>query len=182
MEPVVLTKGQVLDLKKADGSGVSHARIGVSWDIQDGATVDLDLSVLQKLPGGAKQVVFFGNRASSPVAGVTLSEDNRTGAGDGDDEFATLDATKTADGEYFPFVNIFDAVAKNQSLAMVKSAMVNIYDADTNTKLATFALSEAGGSNTGIVLGKFTDTGDTYSFTAIGNYVNGDINEISNAL
>ena len=172
-----LTKGQVLDLKKEDGSNISKIRVGLSWDVLEGKTMDLDLFIHHK---DSKTTAFFG--AKNAISGVELSDDNLTGEGDGDDEFVNMDAVVTADGEYFVCVNIFEADKKNQTLADVNNAEATVYDSETNKVLAKYKMTEAGGENTAIIVGVVTDKDTGYTFTAKGDYIKGDINQVVSSL
>lgn len=88
---VNLTKDAVVPLVKPDGSGITSIRLGLQWDIAAlGPSADLDAFVVQKLPDGTKNIAYFGNRTA--IQGIELSADNRTGAGDGDDEYVTFNA------------------------------------------------------------------------------------------
>ena len=175
MQPLNLSKGQSLELKKADGSSISKIRAGLSWDVAAGVAMDLDLFVVQK----GVTTLFYGNKNSNPINGILLSDDNRTGAGDGDDEFVTMDGTQTVDGEYFIGVSIYDAVAKAQTFASVNNAKVTVYNNEDNTVLATYSITENGGANTALIVGKVQDSGNSYTFTALGNFLTGDINAVS---
>ena len=177
---VSLVKNETVPLVKPDGSGISKVRVGLSWDLSRmGGAADLDLFITKKVAGG-KTTAYFGNKTA--ITGVQLSDDNRTGAGDGDDEFANFDASVTEDGEYFVCLDIFQAESRNQSFQMVSNAKVTVYNAETNEALVTYPLSADGGSHTGVVVGVLKDVGNSYLFTAKGDYVNGDINTISAAV
>ena len=111
-----------------------------------------------------------------------MSDDNLTGAGDNDDEFTKLDATQTDDGDYYVCINIYDAISRNQSFNLVKNAKATIYNDDTNTPLASYAISQDGGKNTGLIVANLKDTGGKYEFVALGDYVMGDINQVAQAV
>jgi len=168
---VPLTKGATLNLVKADGSALSKVRVGLSWDVAPGVDADLDLFVVSP----SKEVAYFGNKKA--IAGVELSDDNRTGAGDGDDEFAKFDATVTTDGVYTLCINSYTGVTFDK----ISNAKATVYNDEDGSVLATFELAQ-GATNTGIVVGTLTDSGNAYVFTAKGDFVNGDINEITAAL
>ena len=170
-----LSKGQSLDLKKADGTAISKIRVGLSWDAepQNGRDVDVDLFIHDKV---RKATAYFW--AKNAIKGVTLGDDNLTGAGDGDDEFALLDATQSEDGDYVIAINIYEASSRNQKLSGVKNAKATVYNAETNEVLATYSIQENGGENTGIIVWVVTDSGNAYKFTAKGDFVTGDINTI----
>ena len=168
-----LSKGVALNLVKEDGvTALSKVRVELSWDVKPGVTADLDLSIVS--PAGA--IAYFNDKTA--IAGVQLSDDNRTGDGEGDDEFAIFDATVTEDGVHTILLNIFtDGVTFDQ----VANPKVTVYNAETNVALAEFLLGEGGATN-GCIVGTLTDAGDTYVFTPKGDYVNGDLNQIISSL
>lgn len=179
---VSLVKGSVVPLVKTDGSGITEVRLGLQWDTaQLGANADLDAFVVQKKTDGSKVIAYFGARDA--ITGVELSPDNRTGAGDGDDEFTIFHAGKTPDGEYILCVNIYEAAARHQSFQGVANAKVVVYDNNNKaTPIAEYKMTQDGWNHTGLIVGVLKDVGDHYLFTPKGDYVNGDINEIAKAL
>lgn len=89
----IVPKGVTLDIKTKEGQSFTKLYVGAGWDMV-GAPVDLDL-VGACLSGGKitdqTRLVYFGDKTEP---GVTLSEDNTTGAGDGDDENMIIDLEK----------------------------------------------------------------------------------------
>lgn len=89
----IVSKGVTMDIKDKSGQTFTNLYIGAGWDMV-GKAVDLDL-VAACLTGGKlisqTRLVYFGDR-NEP--GVQLSEDNRSGAGDGDDESIRLDLSQ----------------------------------------------------------------------------------------
>lgn len=168
-----LTKGQVIDLKKEDGSDISKIKVGLSWDVSEWKTMDLDLFVYHK---ESKTTAYFNAR--NAIEWLELSEDNLTGEWDGDDEFVNMDAVKTADWEYFICVNIYNAELKNQKLADVKNAVAKVYNSETNEVLATYKMTENGGENTAIVVGVVHDKDTGYKFEAKWDYIKWDISQV----
>ena len=86
MDIQVLEKGQTFELDVASKqTGPKSFYFGAGWDNPQGP-VDLDI-VCVKLRDGKltknEDLIYFSNRSQN---GVELSEDNRTGDGDGDDE------------------------------------------------------------------------------------------------
>jgi len=69
-----LEKDQVLDLKKEDGTNISEVTVGLSWDVSEGKTMDLDLFVHHK---DSKKTAYFGEKTA--ISGIELSDDNLTG-------------------------------------------------------------------------------------------------------
>lgn len=89
----IVAKGVTVEIKDKAGQAFTNLYIGAGWDMVD-KPVDLDL-IAACLSGGKltaqTRLVYFGDK-NEP--GVSLSEDNRSGAGDGDDESLVLDLTK----------------------------------------------------------------------------------------
>lgn len=178
MENLVLTKGQTLDFKKEDWTSYSKIRVGLSWDVATSdRAVDLDLFVVKK---ETKQVAYYNDKTA--IKGITLWADNLTWEWDWDDEVVDMDATQSDDWTYVLCVNIYEAVNRWQSLAQVNNAKATIYDSTTNKVLATFNITENGWENTWIIIWEVKDTGDNYTFTALGNFVKWDINQIRASL
>ena len=114
-----LQKNDILDLRKAE-PGLRHVMLGAGWDVAKkgffnlGADYDLDLIALlldsnDKLIN--RGVIYFGNLKGD---GIYLHGDNRTGAGDGDDEKISVDLDKLSpkcDKVIFA-LNIYDAVSR----------------------------------------------------------------------
>ena len=112
---VNLKKGQKVDLTKGN-PGLSKIMVGLGWDVNryDGGH-DFDLDASAFLLGGNGKVandsnfVFYSNPAD-PSGAVRYGGDNRTGAGEGDDETIFVDlATVPANVEKIDFtVTIYD--------------------------------------------------------------------------
>ena len=86
----ILAKGDRLNITAkalaAGGTG-DHFYFGAGWDAT-GLGTDLDLVCVYLRGGKAADIVYYGKK-NGP--GLQLSEDNRTGAGDGDDEWLKVD-------------------------------------------------------------------------------------------
>lgn len=171
-----LQKGIALNLTKADWSALHSIRVGMSWDVQEWVTADLDLFIVQKLADKSKKVAFFN--AKNAIKWVTLWDDNLTGEGDGDDEFALLDARQTEDWELFVCVNIYTSGVK---FSQVKNAKVTVYNQETGEAIASYVMGD-GWDHTALVVGKIVDAGDTYSFTAMWDYIDGNISTVTESL
>ena len=95
---VSLSKGGNVSLDKV-APGLTKIVVGLGWDARstDGAEFDLDASVfLLKADGKARSeadFIFYNNPKSAEGA-VVHSGDNRTGAGEGDDEQVLVDLAK----------------------------------------------------------------------------------------
>ena len=154
-----LQKNDILDLRKAE-PGLRHVMLGAGWDVAKkgffnlGADYDLDLIALlldsnDKLIN--RGVIYFGNLKGE---GIYLHGDNRTGAGDGDDEKISVDLDKLSpkcDKVIFA-LNIYDAVSRKQNFSKVKNAYIRILNEDNgNKEICRYNLSEDGGNNTALL-------------------------------
>ena len=176
---ITLSKGGRVDLSKESNATVF--RIGLGWDAaQPGKEFDLDaMALMLKADGKAvneDSIVFYRN-LEDPAKSVKHSGDNRTGAGDGDDETITIDTTKVpADvQEIVILVNIHDAKNRQQNFGMVHNAKVNLYEgAEGNNILAKYDLEEDASMDRALVFCKLYRKDGAWKFQAVnegkGNY------------
>src|SRR5688500_6625502 len=88
--PVSLSKGSNVSLEKA-APGLKKILIGLGWNVRstDGAAFDLDASVFMLKADDkvrSDSDFIFYNNPKSAEGSVQYMGDNRTGAGEGDDE------------------------------------------------------------------------------------------------
>lgn len=177
---IQLQKGGRVDLSKESNATVF--RIGLGWDVatQAGKEFDLDAMALMLKADGKTvsedSIVFYGNLEDS-FKSVKHSGDNRTGAGDGDDETITIDTTKVPAEvqEIVVLVNIHDAQARQQNFGMVHNAKVNLYEgAEGNNILAKYDLEEDASMDRALVFCKLYRKDGAWKFQAVnegkGNY------------
>ena len=99
---VSLAKGQSIRLEKSGGGTLTRVTMGVGWDVRKakgllgmfgggGGDIDLDASCL--LFDGSREVVdaVWFRQLRSEDGSIIHTGDNRTGAGDGDDEQIIVD-------------------------------------------------------------------------------------------
>lgn len=175
-----LVKGNRFSLDK----GIRRVRTGLGWD----AGFDLDASVFGLVHlsggkpvfyGGGTHAVCYANSALKLPDGtiptqdgsIIHSGDNRTGAGDGDDEVITIDFTKLPSPivELAVWVTIYEPAQKHETFGEVKNSYITVTDADTNQALCQYKLREEFATATAVQVGSFvkSDQG-IWSFTAIG--------------
>jgi tellurium resistance protein TerD len=118
---ITLNKGGNLSLSKTDPS-LTQVLVGLGWDARATDGVDFDLDASAFLLGANDKVrgehdFIFYNQPRSPEGSVEHTGDNRTGAGDGDDESLKIDLTRLpADVQKIIFtVTIHDAEARRQN-------------------------------------------------------------------
>lgn len=125
-----LQKGQRISLDKS----MKRALIGLGWDTNKydgGGDFDLDASVFLIGPTGKmtcdEDFVFYNNLESRNGA-VKHMGDNRTGAGDGDDEVILVDFTKIPEEilKLVICVTIHEAEQRRQNFGQVSNAYVRV--------------------------------------------------------
>ena len=133
-------------------------------------SIDLDASAL--LFDGSGQVVdtVWYNQLVSRDGSVVHTGDNRTGAGDGDDESIKVDLSALpAQVQTVVFtVNSFTG----QGFSQVENAFCRLIDEAGEEEIARYDLS-ATGSHTAQIMAKVTRDGAGWSMTAIGGTASG---------
>lgn len=170
---VNLSKGQKLSLTKSSGATLTRVRMGLGWDAmkkkgffgKKDQDIDLDASGLMfDSANNLVDVVWFNQLASKDGA-VLHTGDNRTGAGDGDDESIIVDLTRvppTVTTLVFT-VNSFTG----QDFTQIESAFCRLIDESDNSEIARYDLSGSGTHNAQI-MAKVTREGAGWAMTAIG--------------
>lgn len=175
---VSLQKGQTISLAKSNGRTLAHVRMGLGWDAKLLAKqtffggikyiqqdIDLDASAILCSGKRIVDVVYFGQLTSKDRS-LQHTGDNRTGAGDGDDESILVNLTtvdRVVDAIYF-VVNSYSGETFNQ----IDNATVRVVDSDNrDEELATYNLSGTG-PHTAMIMAKLTRSPEGWAFTAIG--------------
>ncbi|TFW28807.1 TerD family protein [Massilia horti] len=178
---ISLQKGGNVNLSK-EAPGLSRLTVGLGWDVRatDGAEFDLDGVVFMVNQSGKvrsdKDFIFYNN-LKSVDGSVEHSGDNRTGAGDGDDESVTIDLSRVpADiDKIVVAVTIHDADARRQNFGMVSKAFVRCVNAGNNGEIARFDLSEDGSTESAMIFGEVYRNGADWKFRAIGQGFKGGL-------
>lgn len=178
-----LQKNQILDLTKKN-PGLEKVILGAGWDIaKNGYDFDLDIAAFLLNSNGKVQnipqdVIFFNNMEAP---GIVLEGDNRTGAGDGDDERITIDLSQIrSDIAKIVFViTIHEAQVKRQTFGMVENSYIRLLDAKNNEKeVCRFNLKEDGSTNTSVIFAELFRDGFEWQFKAVGEGKMADLNGI----
>ncbi len=179
---VNLSKGQKVDLTKGN-PGLNKLLVGLGWDgnrYDGGFEFDLDAAAFL-LSGGGKvagdeDFVFYGN-LKHVSGGVACTGDNRTGAGDGDDEVIMVDLSLVpASVEKIAFtVTIHEADVRKQNFGQVENAYIHIMDDVAHTELIRFDLGEDFSIETAVVVGELYRNNGEWKFNAIGNGFQGGL-------
>lgn len=172
---IVLTKGQKISLEKESGGGLSKVTMGLGWDpIKTkgfwgfgGGTQDVDLDASCLLFDAHNQpvdVVWF-RQLRSQDGSITHSGDNRTGAGDGDDEQIMVDLSRVpASIKSLVFVvNSF----LGQNFSQISNATCRLVDAQGGKEVARYDLS-CQGHHTAQIMAKVYRHNGEWKLHAIG--------------
>ena len=171
-----LQKNDILDLTKKN-PGLKKVILGAGWDIsRNGADFDLDIAAFlldsNNKFNTVSNVIFFNNPNGQ---GITLGGDNRTGAGDGDDERILIDlqAIDSNIAKIAFVVTIHNAQAKRQTFGMIDNSYVRLLDAENNEKeLCRFNLKED------VIFAELYKAGSEWEFKAVGEGRIADLNGI----
>jgi tellurium resistance protein TerD len=178
---VSLTKGGNLSLSKAS-PGLNKIIVGLGWDVRDtdGTAFDLDASAFLLNESGkvrSSDDFIFYNQLKSKCGSVEHTGDNRTGAGEGDDEVINVTLNSVpADVQKIVFVvTIHDAEKNKQNFGQVSSAFIRIVEKEKNEELARFDLSEDASLNTAMIFGELYRNGGEWKFRAVGQGSSGGL-------
>ncbi|MFB6364978.1 TerD family protein [Paenibacillus elgii] len=172
---ISLSKGQKVDLTKTN-PGLTKVIVGLGWDTNKydgGKDFDLDASVfLLNASGKAaseKDFIFYNNPQNSNGS-VVHSGDNRTGAGDGDDEVIKVDLSAVPqEAEKISFcITIHEAQERKQSFGQVSNAYARIVNEATGEEIIRYDLGEDFSVETAIVVGELYRHSGEWKFSAVG--------------
>ncbi|WGG52558.1 TerD family protein [Rugamonas sp. DEMB1] len=172
---VNLSKGQKISLDKEAGTGLGKIIMGLGWDAvkskgflgfgRSAPEIDLDAScLLFDEQGNLLDTVWF-RQLGSRDGSIVHTGDNRTGAGDGDDEQIAVDLGRVpANVKSLVFtVNSFTG----QDFSQIENATCRLVDASNNKEVARFNLTMTGGHTAQIMAKVYRHNGE-WKMHAIG--------------
>ncbi|MDR0653164.1 MAG: TerD family protein [Synergistaceae bacterium] len=171
-----LSKGQKVDLTKTN-PGLTKIIVGLGWDVNKydgGAQFDLDAAAFLLGENGKaaadSDFVFYNNKEHSS-GGVIYSGDNRTGAGEGDDETLKVDLSKIPAWivKVDFTVTIDQADTRNQNFGQVEHAYIRVVNDADGAELLRYDLGEDYSTETSIVAAQLYRNGAEWKFNAIGS-------------
>lgn len=183
---VSLSKGQGISLRKADND-LRQVTIGLGWDVAQAKTgflgslfggkqEEYDLDAIALLLGadgkmtGPQDAVFY-NAMEHPDGAVWLTGDNRTGAGDGDDEqiVVDLDRVSFVYQRILFVVAIYEGRKKQQHFGKVANAYIRAVDA-AGKEIARYNISgnSALDGQCALTFAELVRANGVWSFNAIG--------------
>lgn len=177
---IVLTKGQKISLEKESGTGLSRIIMGLGWDPikrkglfgfgTKTEAVDLDAScVVFDANNQPIDVVWFRQLVSKDGS-IQHTGDNRTGAGEGDDEQIIVELARVpAVAKSLVFVvNSF----LGQNFSQIENATCRLVDAKTDREVARYNLS-CQGPHTAQIMAKVYRHNGEWKLHAIGENCDG---------
>ena len=178
---ISLNKGGNLSLSKTDPS-LNQVLIGLGWDARATDGVDFDLVASAFLLAANDKVraetdFIFYNQTRSPEGSVEHTGDNRTGAGDGDDEPVKIDLAKVpAEVQKIAItVTIHDAESRGQNFGQVQNAFIRVVNDQTNVEIVRFDLNEDYSTETAMIFGELYRHNGEWKFRAVGQGYNGGL-------
>lgn len=190
---ISLAKGSKISLAKAaSDAGITETlktlRCGLGWDCNQfdgGSSFDLDATVfICGADGRALEdtdgICFYGNKT---VAGIQHLGDNRTGAGEGDDETIMVDLTNLPNGavKLVFTVTIYDADTRKQNFGMVNNSYIRIVDEASGTELIHYDLGEDYSVETALVVAEIYNHNGEWKFNAVGSGYAGGLEALCNS-
>lgn len=175
---ISLQKGQKISLEKEAGSKLNSVIMGLGWDAAersggllsglfggDKKAIDLDASCFMFDETGQLQDVVFFNHLRSNDGSIQHTGDNRTGAGDGDDE-----QIKVALNQVPANIKSLVFTVSNytgQDFSNVANAYCRLLDGATGKEIARYNLSERG-NHTALIMVKVYRHNGEWKMHAIG--------------
>ena len=187
---ISLAKGQKISLTK-ESTGLRNVRIGLGWDaVKKGffsrrKDIDCDASVIMLGADGKlksnEDIVYYGNLCHKSGS-IKSQGDNRTGAGEGDDEqiLVVLDSVPKEYEKLEFVVTIYEAKERQQNFGLINNAYIRVVDADKNIEICRFALTDDYSGMTAMIFGEMYRHNNEWKFNAIGQGTwDGSISEMA---
>ena len=179
-----------INLQKGQRESINAPKftVGLGWDTNrstPGTDFDLDASVF--ILGENKKLLsdnhfVFYNNLKSPNEAVVHTGDNRTGAGDGDDEQILVDLSKIEPNaaEICIVVTIHEAAQRGQNFGQVRNSFIRIFDPVTNQEMLKYELEEDFSIETAVEFGRIYKRNGEWKFEAVGMGMKGGLEDYLN--
>ena len=172
-----LSKGQKISLEKV-APGLVQIFVGLGWDINitdTGGDFDIDASVFlldnnEKLISD-RHFIFYNNQKSpDPKQSVQQRGDNRTGAGEGDDEIIDVDlkAVPAEVDKIAIAVTIHEAEQRKQNFGQVQNAFVRIVNCQNEEEIIRYDLTEDYSIETALIMAELYRKDGEWRMNAVG--------------
>lgn len=187
---ISLAKGQKISLTK-ESTGLRNVKIGLGWDaVKKGffsrkKDIDCDASVIMLGADGKlksnEDIVYYGNLCHKSGS-IKSQGDNRTGAGEGDDEqiLIVLDSVPEEYEKLEFVVTIYEAKERQQNFGLINNSYIRVIDADKKIEICRFALTDDYSGMTAMIFGEMYRHNNEWKFNAIGQGTwDGSISEMA---
>lgn len=186
MEGLNLTKGAVLDLTKKE-PWLNNVKVGLGWDVDGSVSMDLDVAAFVKESGSDKVTnvsnICFFNQKNILNGSIVHAGDNRTGAGEGDDESIDIDLAKVVAelpnvSEIHFAVFIFEPSDADVTFWKVKNSFIRIINKDGDKEIAKYKLEDDHFSSRAINFWKLSKNSSwNWEFTAVDEEIVGQVDD-----
>ena len=169
---VSLKKGNSVNLSKKE-PGLKKIMIGLGWEIKAGNQLDLDASVFMTNAQGktpSEEYFVFYNNLKSPDGSVQHTGDNRSGAGDDDDEMvlANLSLINELVTDIIIIVSIHDAATRRHHFGLLSEAYIRVLDVEKNREILRYDLDAEFGGFSDVEFGRLQRIASEWHFQASG--------------
>lgn len=179
-----------INLQKGQRESINAPKftVGLGWDTNSSTTgTDFDLDTSVFILGENKKLLsdshlVFYNNLKSPNEAVVHTGDNRTGAGDGDDEQILVDLSKIEPNaaEICIVVTIHEAAQRGQNFGQVRNSFIRIFDSVTNQEMLKYELEEDFSIETAVEFGRIYKRNGEWKFEAVGTGMKGGLEDYLN--
>ena len=180
-----IKRGQEVNLTLKDPA-LNQVTIGVGWDLKafESDPLDLDASIFLLDRNDKTRVdedFIFYNNLKNEDASVQHKGDNRTGAGDGDDEVISINLSELSfEISKIAFVlSIYDEDFKEHNFSMVRNVYFRIVNQSNEHELLRFELDEELTENEGLFIGYMERIGAEWIFQSVGETIEGGLAKIA---
>jgi tellurium resistance protein TerD len=183
-----LKRGEKTNLSRADPS-LRRLMVGIGWDVAgfDSDAPDLDVSVFLVDKNDKTRVdedFIFYNNMKTPDGAIEHLGDNRTGAGDGDDENIRIDLETIPYEVYriYFVVSIYEPELRKHNFRLVHNCFLRIVNEETGIELMRFNLDQEfvdESTATAVNVGFLERSGPNWYFEGLGTMAKGGLKEIA---
>lgn len=178
---VNLQKGQSVRLEKSGRGALSRVTMGIGWDVRKaaglsrffggkGGDIDLDASCLLFDDNGRMVDAVWFRQLRSTDGSILHMGDNRTGAGEGDDEQVIVNLVDVPSAVKILVFTV--SSFQGDTFDRIDNAYCRLVDAVTDIELARYDLTGSG-SHTGQIMAKLSRADGGWEMKAIGDPTNG---------
>jgi tellurium resistance protein TerD len=175
-----LEKGQQISLEK-EAPNLEAGFIGLGWDVSDNK-FDLDASAFllnenDKLVSDSHFIFYNNPKSPDPDNSIEYMGDNRTGAGEGDDEVILVNLPKVPEDvrKIVVAVSIHKGDEKGQSFDTVKNAFVRLVNVKNKEEVVRYDLTEEHAGETAMIMAELSRQGESWQVHAVGSGCSGGL-------